>query len=61
MWGHPYYREKAGIIYLPLMIKFVIFEFIFAINDTKFARRGVENKFIKYKIGGLFFYHSPLA
>jgi len=41
------------------MIKFANFELIFAIRDSKLARRGVVDKLIKHKIGGLFFTCTP--
>jgi len=41
------------------MIKFANFEFIFAIKGPKLAKRGVENKLIEHKIGGLFFTCTP--
>jgi len=41
------------------MIKFANFEFIFAIRGPKLARRGVVDKLIKHKVGGLFFYLHP--
>jgi len=48
-------REDAGIFYLPCMIKFANFEFIFATRGPKLARRVVEDKLIKHKIGDHFF------
>jgi len=40
------------------MTKFANFELIFAIRGPKLARRSVEGKLIKHKIGGLFFTYT---
>jgi len=45
--------KNIGIFYLPPMIKFGNLEFVFAIKGSKLARRSVEDKLIKHKIGGL--------
>jgi len=41
------------------MIKFANSKFIFAIRGPKLARRNIEDKFIKHKIGDLLFYMHP--
>jgi len=47
------------IFYFPHMLKFLNFEFIFAIRGLKLAKRSVQGKLIKHKIGG-FFLLAPL-
>jgi len=49
------YEKNVGIFYLPPMITFGHFEFIFVIKDHKLTWRCAKDKLIKYKKGGLFF------
>jgi len=48
-------QENAEIFYFPDMMKFANFEFMFAIRGPKLARRSVQGKLIKHKIGGFLF------
>jgi len=52
-------RENTLIFYLPCMVKFVNFEFIFIFRGLKFVGIHVEDKLIKHKIRGLFIYILP--
>ncbi len=51
--------KNPEFFYFSQMIKFANFEFILAIRGPKFARRHIEGKLMKFKIGGLFFYMHP--